>query len=106
MKTKLLILTLCAMALAACNEPGNPVDKNELIKDAIAINQKHDSEAHDYLLSKAIQLATMRSRKKENGAGRAFVNLKSMQSCWQMVLGRRLIFHTKPLIISMVQLDM
>ena len=52
MKTKLLILTLCAFALAACNEPGNPVDKNELIKDAMTISEKPYSEANEYLVNK------------------------------------------------------
>ena len=53
MKTKVLIITLCAFALAACdNEPGNPRDKNELVKDVMAINLKHYSEADQYLLGK------------------------------------------------------
>ena len=52
MKTKIFILSLCTLTLAACNEPGNPLDKNELVKDAAAISEKSYPEVLDYLASK------------------------------------------------------
>ncbi|MBR4547358.1 MAG: hypothetical protein IKO66_04870 [Paludibacteraceae bacterium] len=51
MRTKLLLITLCALSVAACNKPGDPVDKNEIVKDALAVEKKHYSEASAYLES-------------------------------------------------------
>ena len=66
MKTKLLLIAICTLALAACNEPGNPLDKNELVKDAATISEKSYPEVLDYLARKDYAAWSSKEPTEEN----------------------------------------